>query len=201
MRRAVLVGAGLEGVGGLLREARFAVELVDRIELGAPPVEAVYVIVEPAPSVITWSAQRSPRPGLIGIAEHRERLLASGYDDAVSAPWYPRELAARVRAVHKRMGGVAPANERMHYDGFTLDLAGLTRDGVEIPLTAHERAVLRELMRANGRAVSREALRKLAWDSAVDARTVDTVVVRLRRKLPNLIETVRSVGYRLRLGT
>lgn len=195
-RRAILVGPRLEGVGGLLREHNFAIELQPRFRFEAAPVEGVYAIVEPPSGVVGWAEPL--RPGLIGIAADRERLLAAGYDDAVSAPWYPRELAARIRSVHKRLGGVQESAERLRHGPFVLDLVGVTRDGLLVTVTPHERALLRELFRAHGRTLSRETLRHLAWaERSCDARAVDSVIMRLRRRLPGLIETVRSVGYRL----
>jgi DNA-binding response OmpR family regulator len=69
-------------------------------------------------------------------------------------------------------------------------------------LTSVELAVLRELMKARGRPLSRAALLDLAWGEGeleVSERAVDNVILRLRRKLPrpDLIETVRGVGFRL----
>ena len=86
----------------------------------------------------------------------------------------------------------------------TLDLyrRSLWVQGKTIALTSIELAVLRELMLARGRPLSRTDLLDAAWgdgDLEVSERAVDNVILRLRRKLPRpeLIETVRSVGFRL----
>jgi DNA-binding response OmpR family regulator len=93
---------------------------------------------------------------------------------------------------------------RLRYGALTLDLDGhaLWVDGQTVPLTSIELAVLRELMKARGRPRSRAELLEAAWadgDLAISERAVDNVVLRLRRKLPRpeLIETVRSVGFRV----
>jgi len=74
--------------------------------------------------------------------------------------------------------------------------------GKTISLTSIELAVLRELIKARGRSLSRIELLDQAWGEAdleVSERAVDNVILRLRRKLPepDVIETVRSVGFRL----
>jgi len=96
------------------------------------------------------------------------------------------------------------ANGRMRYGEMTLDLHGraLWIDGKTITLTSIELAVVRELMKARGRPLSRGELLDAAWGEGeleISERAVDNVILRLRRKLPrpDVIETVRSVGFRL----
>ena len=74
--------------------------------------------------------------------------------------------------------------------------------GATVVLTSVELAVLRELMKARGRPLARAELLDLAWGEGeleVSERAVDNVILRLRRKLPRpeLLETVRGVGFRL----
>ena len=114
-----------------------------------------------------------------------------------------RELAARVRAVHRRCTGRASPTAGCGWRA-TLDLYGraLWFRGKTISLTSIELAVLRELIKARGRPLSRIELLDRAWgeeDLEVSERAVDNVILRLRRKLPepDVIETVRSVGFRL----
>ena len=119
-------------------------------------------------------------------------------------PVSPREIAARVRAVHRRVHWKGVANGRLRFGELTLDLYGraLWFRGKTISLTSIELAVLRELIKARGRPLSRIELLDRAWgeeDLEVSERAVDNVILRLRRKLPepDVIETVRSVGFRL----
>jgi len=184
--------------------------------LESPPESHVYLIAVDAAiaavladGVATWAARGEPRPGLIGIVEggggrEREALLAAGFDDVVAAPLSARELAGRVRAVARRVRRTSSSSARLRFGPLTLDNDGhaVWIDGQVIALTSIELAVLRELMKARGRPLSRGDLLDLAWgggDLDVSERAVDNVIMRLRRKLPqaDLIETVRSVGFRV----
>jgi DNA-binding response OmpR family regulator len=198
-----------------LRRGAMQVDLATGELLDAAPQHPVYVIaLDPesggiAERVVSWAADSALRPGLIGLVEHgsprdSEALLAAGFDDATVTPVSPRELAARVRAVHRRVHWKGVANGRLRFGDLTLDLYGraLWFRGKTISLTSIELAVLRELIKARGRPLSRIELLDQAWgeeDLEVSERAVDNVILRLRRKLPRpeLIETVRSVGFRL----
>lgn len=217
--------ATTERVIAELRGAAMQVEVAAAEVLQEPPQVPVYVICLDAASaggvageIVAWATSSELRPGLIGVIEDGpardpdrgslrttcEELLAAGFDDAIGAPISPRELAGRVRAVHRRVRRKdAPAGRLRHGD-LTLDLHGraLWAEGRAIPLTSIELAVVRELMKARGRPLSRAALLDVAWGEGeleVSERAVDNVILRLRRKLPRpeLIETVRSVGFRI----
>jgi DNA-binding response OmpR family regulator len=199
-----------------LRRELMQVELALLDLLDGPPTAPVYVVsLEPAmratlaPRFVAWAAASELHPGLIGLVESgsthdSEELLAAGFDDVVTTPVSARELVARVRAVHRRVHWKGTSNGRLRFGDLTLDLYGreLWVDGTTISLTSIELAVLRELMKARGKPLSRADLLDLAWGEAdleVSERAVDNVILRLRRKLsrPDLIETVRSVGFRL----
>jgi DNA-binding response OmpR family regulator len=201
-----------------LRRGAMQVELRAVDVLDHEPDAAVYVVSLEPPArdlvdpLVTWANRSELRPGLIGLIEHggpadAETLLAAGFDDAAVAPVSTRELAARVRAVHRRVHWKGVANGRLRFGEITLDLYGRAlwfRDKT-IALTSIELAVLRELIKARGRPLSRIELLDRAWgeeDLEVSERAVDNVILRLRRKLPepDVIETVRSVGFRLASG-
>ena len=203
-----------------LRRGAMQVELRTADVLETPPHAPVYVIaVDPAISesladrIVAWAADSPLHPGLIGLIESGaardcETLLAAGFDDVAVTPVSTRELAARVRAVHRRVHWKGVANGRLRFGELTLDLHGraLWYRGKTIPLTSIELAVLRELIKARGRPLSRIELLDRAWgeeDLEVSERAVDNVILRLRRKLPepDVIETVRSVGFRLASGS
>lgn len=199
-----------------LRSHALYVEVVTAEVLHSPPVLPVYVVSVDAPiasvladKIVAWATATELRPGLIGLIEDGgarecEALLAAGFDDAVVTPISARELTGRVRAVHRRVHWKGVSNGRLRYGELTLDLYGrsLWAEGKTIALTSIELAVLRELMKARGRPLSRTELLDAAWGEGeleVSERAVDNVILRLRRKLPRpeLIETVRSVGFRL----
>ncbi|MEJ7597250.1 MAG: response regulator transcription factor [Kofleriaceae bacterium] len=199
-----------------LRRHAIHVELVTAEVLHEAPMLPVYVVsVDPAiagvlaDKLVQWSVASALQPGLIGLVESGgprdcEALLAAGFDDAVVTPTSARELVGRVRAVHRRVHWQRIANGRLRFGELTLDLYGraLWVDGKTVTLTSIELSVLRELMKARGRPRSRVELLDTAWGEGeleVSERAVDNVILRLRRKLPrpDLIETVRSVGFRL----
>ena len=198
-----------------LRREPMHVELALFEILDSPPATPVYVVsIDPAMGglalrFVAWAATGEIQAGLIGLVASgssldSEELLAAGFDDVVVAPVSSRELVARVRAVHRRVHWKGTTNGRLRFGDLTLDLYGreLWMDGTTIALTSIELAVVRELMKAQGRPLSRTELLDQAWgagDLEVSERAVDNVILRLRRKLPrpDLIETVRSVGFRL----
>jgi DNA-binding response OmpR family regulator len=160
--------------------------------------------------LVAWADARRPRIGLIAWAPaaapaDAEVALSAGFDDVVVGGRSARELAARIRAVHRRVHRQSQQrSSRLRYAGLMLDTDGheLWLDGRSLPLTGTEMSVVRALMRAAGRTMSRAELLDHAWGSAnfeISERAVDNVILRLRRKLgrPELIQTVRGVGFRL----
>jgi DNA-binding response OmpR family regulator len=159
-----------------------------------------------ADRIVEWAGGRA---GLIGViadggGHEREALLAAGFDDAIAGHLSARELSARARAVHRRITWSGLRNGRLRFGMFTLDISNraLWTAGRTISLTSIELEVMRALMTARGRPLSRTDLLDAAWgggDLEVSERAVDNVILRLRRKLPQpeSIETVRGVGFRL----
>ncbi len=125
--------------------------------------------------------------------------LELGADDYVVKPFSVRELAARVRAVSRRRRTestletgriiVDRVRHEVHVDGKLVDL------------TAKEFDLLAVLAEEPGRAVTRQELFSRVWDPVWigTGKTLDVHVASLRKKFgdPELIETVRGVGYRL----
>jgi DNA-binding response OmpR family regulator len=212
----LVTNATVQSVVAELRRSAMHVEVLTVEILHHPPTIPVYVLSLDvavasvlADKLVTWANASELRPGLLALIEDGttadcESLLAAGFDDAVIAPISARELSGRVRAIHRRVFWKGAANGRMRYGELTLDLHGraLWIDGKTITLTSIELSVLRELIKARGRPLSRGELLDAAWGEGeleVSERAVDNVILRLRRKLPrpDVIETVRSVGFRL----
>jgi DNA-binding response OmpR family regulator len=141
--------------------------------------------------------------------------LEVGADDYVTKPFSLRELLARVRAHLRRReaavsAAVGPARlpEQVVLGRVRVDLAGhrLLRDGVTLPLKPKAFELLAFLLRNPGQVFTREQLLQRVWgyDYAGETRTVDVHVHWLRSQIeetphePELIQTVRGVGYVLR---
>ena len=210
-----VMSAAAERVAAELRRDAVRIELATADVLRTAAGPAVYVFwfdaalgVVLADRIVEWANAADPRAGLIGVIEdggghEREALLAAGFDDVLAGVLSARELGARIRAVHRRMHW-STRTGRLRYAGLTLDLDNHTlwADGRTISLTSIELAVMRELIKAAGRPLSRAALLDAAWGAGeleVSERAVDNVILRLRRKLPRpeSLETVRSIGFRL----
>jgi DNA-binding response OmpR family regulator len=140
---------------------------------------------------------------LTAAAEIDDRVagLSLGADDYLPKPFAFKELAARVVALGRRSRPAAPPV--LNRAGIRLDLhrREVYRDGRYVPLSRKEFAVLAELLRADGAAVSAEQLLEKAWDEHADPFThaVRMTILKLRRKLgdPPIVLTEPGVGYRI----
>jgi DNA-binding response OmpR family regulator len=151
---------------------------------------------------------------LTARAEELDKVLGLelGADDYITKPFSVREFRSRVKAVLRRAQLARGEDEQAEApieDGdlrIDFEKRVVTRNGREAPLTYVEFEILAALARNPGRVYNRMVLLERVWGDASyrDPRTVDVHIRHLREKLesdprrPELILTVRGVGYRFR---
>ena len=141
---------------------------------------------------------------LTARSEERDELqgFELGVDEYISKPFSPKILVARVGALLKRIYGT-DAEEKMEAGGIELDKAAhqVQVDGKSIDLSYKEFELLTYFLENQGIALSREKILNNVWnyDYFGDARTIDTHVKKLRNKLGdkgNYIKTIWGMGYK-----
>jgi len=148
---------------------------------------------------------------LTGMGSEAEMVvgLEMGADDYIAKPFNPRVVVARARAALRRSGRIAQADteqEGWRFGGWQLDdgrcqLFNPQRELV--PLTQGEYSLLRALVRHARKVLTRDQLLELTHSESLDVfdRTIDVLVMRLRRKIetnphqPVFIRTIRGLGY------
>ncbi len=138
-----------------------------------------------------------------GTVEDKAAGLNAGADDYLVKPFHPTELDARVNALLRRPPSYM--GKRLSVADIELDTASgvVTRNGLEIELTAKEFSLLELLMRYPNQSFSLEAILDRVWDSDSSASidTVRTHMKTLRKKLgdegESIIKTKRGQGYRI----
>ena len=167
------------------------------LDLGLPQMDGLTVLKR-------WRAAGRSMPVLILTArDHWHEKVAgidAGADDYLTKPFHTEELLARLRGLIRRASG--HASPVLVCGPVELDTRSgrVTLHGQMLPLTSHEFKVLAYLMHHAGAVVSRTELTEhiYAQDFERDSNTIEVFVGRLRKKLPpDLIETVRGLGYRL----
>ena len=143
---------------------------------------------------------------LTARAEEHEKIagLSTGADDYLTKPFSPGELVARIRAMLRRpRSAIGSDSERRTFGPLELDPAAreVRVDGAPVELTKLEFDLL-DVLSASPRLVfSRGQLLEQVWGAGWfgDDHLVDVHIANLRRKLghPELVRTVRGVGYRL----
>jgi DNA-binding response OmpR family regulator len=190
----------------LVQETRPQIALVD---LQLPDTSGV--------SLVRWLVGEGGCGILVlsGLSDEIDRVtcLELGADDYVVKPPNPRELVARILAVHRRVASAlrAPSAGQVTIGEHTIDLAArVMRDaaGRTQELTAAECAVVAMLAAMPGRAVSRDALSLAVLHRSwrADDRSIDQLIFQLRSKLGageagrRLIQSARGEGYLLAIN-
>lgn len=141
---------------------------------------------------------------LTAKSDEQDELLGFqlGVDEYVTKPFSPKILVARVEAILRRTNQVNET-DFMEFGGIQIDKAAhvVTIDGKNIDLSFKEFELLTYFMENKGIALSREKILNSVWnyDYFGDARTIDTHVKKLRSKLGNkgdMIKTIWGMGYK-----
>lgn len=199
----------------LEREGYFILEAADGVEaldiFYETPDLAMVILDVMMPRMDGWEVcreirERSTLPVLMLTARSEERDELKGFelgvDEYISKPFSPKILVARVNALLKRTKGAA-AFETICAGGIEIDKAAhiVTIDGKEIELSVKEFELLLYFVENQKIALTREKILNSVWnyDYFGDARTIDTHVKKLRSKLGdkgNYIKTIWGMGYK-----
>lgn len=190
------VDAAPDGRRGLelARSGRYALVVLDLLLPGMDGVSVLRDLMQVRPDqrVLVLSA--------ISDVQSKVECLELGASDYLPKPFSLAELIARVRA-RLRQPASGPDERYVRLAGVTLDLARRVADVGEGPVALPEREflLLRSLMLRGGEVCGRQRLLEEVWGYGFDpgSNVVDVCVGRLRARLgADVIETVRSVGYR-----
>ena len=142
---------------------------------------------------------------LTAKAEERDELqgFQLGVDEYISKPFSPKILVARVEAILRRTNQLGAKEEILEAGGIRIDKAAhsVTIDGKSVDLSYKEFELLAYFLENKGIALSREKILNSVWnyDYFGDARTIDTHVKKLRSKMGekgDYIKTIWGMGYK-----
>jgi DNA-binding response OmpR family regulator len=195
-RDGFLVDTADDGSGGLEAFRAQAPDLV-LLDVMLPGIDGIRVCrairEQSVVPIVMLTARTDPVDVVLG--------LEAGADDYVTKPFEPPILAARLRAVLRRVAW-EDAKPVLRAGGLEIDRAGMVVrvDGTPVSLTPTEYRLLLDLAEHPGAVRSRERLLEEVWGYvwSGDTRLVDMHVRRLRAKIgADMIETVRGAGYKL----
>ncbi|XES84604.1 response regulator [Franconibacter pulveris] len=190
-----------------LAQARTDIALI-LLDMMLPDINGLLVLQQlqrqrPALPVIMLTGLGSESDVVVG--------LEMGADDYIAKPFNPRVVVARVKAVLRRTGvlqteSTTARTSGMHFNGWCLDTDRcllINPQQQAVTLTQGEYGLLLALMQNARRVLSRERLLELTHSESLEVfdRTIDVLVMRLRRKIesnphqPSLIRTIRGLGY------
>ncbi|SOD66723.1 two-component system, OmpR family, response regulator [Streptomyces zhaozhouensis] len=217
-----LLTASLELSGFATRGAPDARGAVGAVGTFVPDIAVVDVTLPDRSGLELVADLRGVRPGLPVLfltardtVDDRLAGFRAGADDYVTKPFSLEEVVFRLRAILRRAGGPGEpgegdgAGEPLRYADLELDedAHAVRRGGRPVRLSPTEFSLLRYLLLNSGRVVSKSQILERVWGGGTcDTRVVETYVSYLRRKVhaaspgPALIQTVRGVGYSLRLA-
>ncbi|MCD7806488.1 MAG: response regulator transcription factor [Lachnospiraceae bacterium] len=193
--RVVEAADGQEAVDTFFAEGDIALVILDVM---MPKMDGYQVVKE------IRSFSQVPILMLTAKGEERDELKSfeTGADEFIAKPFSPRVLVARVEALLRR-AGVLDKKEILEAGGIVINKGAhtVTNDGEPVELSYKEFELLSYFMENQGIALSREKILNNVWnfDYFGDARTVDTHVKKVRSKLKDkgeYIKTIWGMGYK-----
>ena len=210
---AQLIAHYLEKAGHTVRCLFTGAAVMPAVRREAPDLVVLDLMLPEFDGLMICQAMRSdPQTAAIPIivvtarGDEADRIagLELGADDYVTKPFSPKELAARVTALLRRVSRPVASGGVLRYGPITIDIDrhAVTVSGEDVRLTAKEFLLLQYLLQHRGRVLSRDLLLGDVWGYRYTGgtRTVDVHVRRLREKLPALVDglvTVKQFGYKL----
>ncbi len=163
-------------------------------------------------AVLKEIRETSAIPVIMLTAKGEENDVLNGFelgaDEYINKPFSPKILMARVNAVLRRSNDDNPGKTVVEAGGIQLDIDAhvATNDGNPVDLSVKEFELLYYFINNEGIALSREKILNHVWDYDYfgDARTIDTHVKKLRSKLDdkgNYIKTIWGMGYKFEVDT
>ncbi len=199
--KVITASGGTEALA-LAREARPDLIVLDLMLPGMDGIQVCRTLRDESDvPIIMLTARTTDEDKLTG--------LDSGADDYVTKPFSPRELAARVRTVLRRLPGEhGPSEIRLGELTVNFTKHEATLSGRNLDLTAVEFKILGVMVKEPGRVFSRGQLIEEALGYGFEGfdRTIDVHILNLRRKLepdsrkPKYIKTVYGAGYKFYEG-
>lgn len=208
-----LLAFNLENSGFEVIKAEDGYEALEKVRRESPDLVLLDLML-PKMDGLTVCRRIKENPGtrhlpvlmLTAKGEEGDKItgLELGADDYVTKPFSPRELILRIKAVLRRAKPSRKEVTEWKHEGVYINFETyeFRINGEKEELTATEFRLIKELIDNQGRPLTREHLLSKVWGYEFDgyARTVDTHVRRLRKKMgpcAELIETVRGIGYRM----
>jgi len=209
-----LIEFNLKNAGFQVKSAGNGVEALSKARAISPSLIVLDVMLPELDGFeVCKLLRRDPNTAAIPIimltakAAEIDRVLGLelGADDYLTKPFSPRELVLRVKKLLDRWENAAITKEKLQLGDLIIDEPRhvVTFKGKKIELTATEFKLLYVLAQRRDLVQSRERLLLDVWeyDNAVDTRTVDTHMRRLREKMggaAHFLDTVRGIGYRFK---
>jgi two-component system KDP operon response regulator KdpE len=208
-----LVSLALGEEGFRVVTANSGEEALTKAEEVRPDIVLLDIVMPDLDGIEVMRQLRERRPVAVilltakGSTSDKAKGLDLGADDYIAKPFHPDELAARVRAVLRRVSGAQPGAGILKFDDIEIDLERrvVTKDGEMVQLSRTEWLLLQHLAANAGKVVLHTELLTKVWGPEYrdDLQYLRVWVSRVRRKLgsepgePGRIKTFQGIGYLL----